>query len=152
MGPSNGTSAERFRSSLDGTSNTIVASEVIAGRDDTSAGDATWDVRGLWAWHMIGGAAYTHRNTPNSIAGDALQGQECVADLPDLPCDNSCPNLLDCEQACARSRHPGGVQAVFGDGHVTFCSNVITLQIWRALSTVERRRVGDGARLACKRT
>ena len=71
----------------DGTSNTVVASEVLGGRDDDTTGDGTWDVRGLWAWHMMGGAAYTHRYTPNSSNGDALQGQECVADLPDLPCD-----------------------------------------------------------------
>ena len=120
----------------DGTSNTVVASEVLGGRDDDTTGDGTWDVRGLWAWHMMGGAAYTHRYTPNSSNGDALQGQECVADLPDLPCDTSCPNMLDCEQAAARSRHPGGVQAVYGDGHVGFCSNTIDLTIWQALSTI----------------
>ena len=121
----------------DGTSNTVVASEVLGGRDDEdTSSDNTWDVRGLWAWHMMGGAAYTHLKTPNSSDGDALQGNECVQDLPDLPCDMTCPNMLDCEQAAARSRHPGGVQAVYGDGHVAFCSNTIDLKVWQALSTV----------------
>jgi prepilin-type N-terminal cleavage/methylation domain-containing protein/prepilin-type processing-associated H-X9-DG protein len=119
----------------DGTSNTAAASELLGGRDDDSTGDGTWDVRGLWAWHMMGGAAYTHYNTPNS-GRDALQGQECVDDWPDLPCDLQCPNYLDCEHAAARSRHPGGVHVAYADGHVALCGNTIDAAVWRALGTV----------------
>ena len=119
----------------DGTSNTIAASEVLAGRDDDN-GDGAFDVRGLWAWHMIGGAAYTHRNTPNSGAGDTLQSAECVAELPDLPCDTSCGTYLDCEQAAARSSHAGGVNTVFADGHVGFYPSIVDGSVWRALSTI----------------
>jgi len=35
----------------------------------------------------------------------------------------------------ARSFHPGGVNAVFGDGSVRFVSNGIDLAVWRALAT-----------------
>ncbi|MFG0334071.1 MAG: DUF1559 domain-containing protein [Maioricimonas sp. JB049] len=35
----------------------------------------------------------------------------------------------------ARSFHPGGVNAVFGDGSVRFVSNGIDLTVWRALAT-----------------
>lgn len=121
---------------VDGTSNTVLASEVLAGRDDDTSGDGDWDVRGLWAWHQMGGAAYTHRNTPNTSSGDALQGGECEAALPDLPCDTSCPNSLDCEHAAARSQHPGGVHSLYGDGHIAFTSNSINQTIWQWLSTV----------------
>ena len=128
----------RIRDFLDGTSNTVVASEVIGGTDDEyEAGSADWDVRGLWSWHQMGGAAYTHYNSPNSSVGDAIPPQECVADLPrGLPCDLGAPNTLDYHQAAARSKHPGGVQCLFGDGHVSFRGETVNLQVWRALSTV----------------
>ncbi len=34
-----------------------------------------------------------------------------------------------------RSRHPGGVQMAYADGHVVFVRNTISMSIWRALST-----------------
>ena len=37
----------------------------------------------------------------------------------------------------ARSRHPGGVNAVFGDGSVRFLKNSVNLYVWRALSTTK---------------
>jgi prepilin-type processing-associated H-X9-DG protein len=37
----------------------------------------------------------------------------------------------------ARSRHPGGVQASHCDGSVTFYSENIELDVWRALSTAQ---------------
>jgi len=33
------------------------------------------------------------------------------------------------------SNHPGGVGACFGDGHVRFISDNISLEAWRAIST-----------------
>jgi prepilin-type processing-associated H-X9-DG protein len=35
----------------------------------------------------------------------------------------------------ARSRHPGGVQVLFGDGRVLFVPNTISLQTWQALGS-----------------
>jgi prepilin-type processing-associated H-X9-DG protein len=35
----------------------------------------------------------------------------------------------------ARSYHPGGVNALLGDGRVQFFKNSINIQTWRALST-----------------
>ena len=36
----------------------------------------------------------------------------------------------------SRSHHPGGVNALFGDGSVKFIKNSINWQTWRALGTV----------------
>ena len=36
----------------------------------------------------------------------------------------------------ARSKHPGGVNTVFGDGSVQFASNSISIDVWRALSSM----------------
>jgi prepilin-type processing-associated H-X9-DG protein len=35
----------------------------------------------------------------------------------------------------ARSLHPGGVNALFCDGHVFFAKNTVNLGVWRAVAT-----------------
>ncbi len=124
---------------LDGTSNSVLASEVLSGKDDSkSPGDKQWDARGMWAWHMMGSFAYTHLNMPNSTTGDAMQAGsslDCV-DARGMPCDNSHGSQWDEFHAAARSHHPGGVNAVFGDGHVSFVSETIDLQTWRNLGAI----------------
>ena len=47
--------------------------------------------------------------------------------------------------AVARSWHPGGVEAVFADGHVSFYGDTVDLVVWQALSTrVKLRRELQG--------
>jgi prepilin-type N-terminal cleavage/methylation domain-containing protein/prepilin-type processing-associated H-X9-DG protein len=125
----------------DGTSKTVLASEVISGKDDQLGSDFIWDMRGVWSWHIMGSSSYTHRNTPNSSVGDAMwanpgQDVECVA-APDMPCDNTHGIEFDEFHAAARSRHPGGVQAVFADGHVKFYSDSVDFNVWSSLSTID---------------
>ena len=42
----------------------------------------------------------------------------------------------DLRRVTSRSYHPGGVNALFGDGSVKFIKNSINWQTWRALGTV----------------
>ena len=51
-------------------------------------------------------------------------------------CDGSAGPRHDTFQAAARSRHPGGVNAVFGDGHVIFFSDTIDAVIWQWLAAI----------------
>ncbi|MDY0165471.1 MAG: DUF1559 domain-containing protein [Thermoguttaceae bacterium] len=130
--------ARRLSAFRDGTSSSVVVSEVIAGSDTVVGAD--WDTRGLWGiWHM-GAFAYTHRNTPNSSAGDALYRQSgysrCVEVLPMLPCDSASATRLDEHHAAARSRHPGGVHCAFADGHVSFISENIDMHTWHLLGNI----------------
>jgi prepilin-type processing-associated H-X9-DG protein len=37
----------------------------------------------------------------------------------------------------ARSRHPGGVNVLFGDGSVKFLKDTINLSIWQGISTTK---------------
>ena len=56
-----------------------------------TAGDMTYDVRGLWMMQMMGASSYTHLNTPNSQVGDLLfmgMGAVFCVDRPGA-CDNA---------------------------------------------------------------
>ena len=50
-----------------------------------------------------------------------------------MPCDNTHGTAMDQFHVAARSRHPGGVNVAFCDGHVSFIPNVIDSNIWRYL-------------------
>jgi hypothetical protein len=120
----------------DGTSNTVLASEVVAY-------ESSVDIRGAWVANSIGSSTYTHRNGPNSTVNDHI-----------AICDESIPagNLLKCTEnrsdgnvwASARSRHGGGVVAARCDGSVTFYSDSIDLILWRALATRAGAEVVSG--------
>ena len=143
--------ARKFADFLDGTSNSAIASEVISGKDDLWDGgpDNIWDARGVWAWHMIGAASYTHLNSPNSSVGDTLWNSggdvECI-DNPQIgmPCDPNQGTDYCQFQAAARSRHPGGVQVAFGDGHVTFIGDTVDWNVWQRLGAIADGQVIPG--------
>jgi len=59
----------------------------------------------------------------------------CVNE-PKMPCDDSHGSRWDEFHAAARSYHPGGVNVVFGDGHVSLISETIELQTWRCLGAM----------------
>jgi prepilin-type processing-associated H-X9-DG protein/prepilin-type N-terminal cleavage/methylation domain-containing protein len=117
----------------DGTSHTVMASEVLSGKKDTPA--ESRDDRGVWYYIEMGSASYTHRLTPNSSAGDYMESGCCIAE-PDMPCTIQASYNMGQAYAAARSRHPGGVNAVFVDGHVEFFSDDIDSTLWRGLSTI----------------
>ena len=141
--------SRRWAHFLDGTSNTITVSEVLAGQDDSKGpGDKRWDARGMWAWHLMGSFCYTHRNVPNTPIGDALYSQgswNCVDGLR-MPCDNSHGSNWDAFHAAARSHHWGGVNAAFGDGHVVFISETTDRHVWRCLGAIADGEVVTGPR------
>tara|TARA_B100000809_G_scaffold161725_1_gene159026 strand:- start:117 stop:635 length:519 start_codon:yes stop_codon:yes gene_type:complete len=121
----------------DGTSHTIMVSELIAGKVDVS--DSTgYDSRGLWIMTWMGDSMYTHFLTPNSSAGDGMHVSTCRPSI-DMPCN---PIHHESGYVAARSLHPGGVVAVSGDGHVGFYSNDIDLLAWQALATYAGSDVG----------
>lgn len=132
----------KIRRIKDGTSKTIVASEVLTvdGRVGTDATKSE-DIRGVWVVPAAGASSYSHLTTPNSIVPDEIIG--CEKDANDLP-PNS--NLM-CKNkpmrgasagdtfAAARSRHTGGVVASRADGSVGFYTDDINEGVWRALAT-----------------
>jgi prepilin-type N-terminal cleavage/methylation domain-containing protein/prepilin-type processing-associated H-X9-DG protein len=106
----------------DGTSSTMMASETIQGQGN--------DLRGFTWWG--GAAGFTAWNGPNTSAQDVLTGGICTAGNP--PCTTTSTNTAP-RMVAARSQHSNGVNVSMCDGSVTFISNTIDINIWRALST-----------------
>ncbi|HEY7153035.1 MAG TPA: DUF1559 domain-containing protein [Gemmataceae bacterium] len=109
----------------DGTSNTLLMSEIIMARtdgDSNTHGDFMND-----GWNTVGGRFMTI-NPPNS--GTDTMGY-CTNDDPLVPCSKSTPY-----QVAARSRHTNGVNALFCDGSVHFIPNGANAAVWQALGTM----------------
>ena len=125
----------KIREFQDGTSNTVVVSEVIAGKlDDNQAGPVNY--RGVWGFPFWG-AHYQHVNTPNSSAPDHMRN--CGEPGVELNCviNNVGVGSGECTgHMAARSAHPGGVNALNCDGSVAFFDDGIDFLIWKALASV----------------
>lgn len=122
----------RFADIIDGLSNTLMLAEVIQG---VGGDQSNLDLRGYTWWGV--GAGFETYLPPNASAPDIMpDGSYCQSGDPDLPCDPvtmSSPNRP--ATLASRSRHAGGVNVGLCDGSVTFISDNITIDVWRALST-----------------
>ena len=78
-----------------------------------------FDAGGAW-WFWAGRerTLYNHAQVPNGRVPDCLDR-----------------NITAHGMATARSRHPGGVNGLMGDGAVRFVSDSINIQVWRGLGT-----------------
>ena len=137
----------------DGTSCSALASEVISGKADLwPSPTGRFDARGIWAWCTLGAIGYTHKNTPNSGAGDYMwdysSGPECVNDpSAGMPCQYGASLNEYSFHVAARSRHPGGVSVVFADDHVSFISETINATAWQRLGSINDGLVVEGGLL-----
>jgi prepilin-type N-terminal cleavage/methylation domain-containing protein/prepilin-type processing-associated H-X9-DG protein len=77
---------------------------------------------------------YNHDRTPNDLRMD------CIGGLTHSSCD---VDILDASSlsVSARSRHAGGVNALFADGSVRFIKSSINLSPWRAIGSRNGREV-----------
>ena len=75
--------------------------------------------------------AFTTALTPNTLSPAASTGQS--SDLVSVDEDDGGPTY---SAVTSRSYHPGGVNALFGDGSVKFIKNTIQWRTWRAIGTV----------------
>jgi len=108
----------------DGTSNTMMASEVIQGRGQ--------DLRGLTWWG--GSAAFTTYIGPNSSEQDVLTGGICDTTLQNPPCTTT-STTARARFIGARSQHSGGLGVSMCDGSVRFVRDTLSIDVWRAMST-----------------
>jgi len=150
----NGPTLVKVASVTDGLSNTHFASELLQGASD--------DIRGLIWDDDPGASSYNTRFAPNGYldfwnAGTNMDnlatfGSSAPGTSPASGgslCDSQPVQGLACysqgtqgmEYAGSRSRHPGGVNSLFGDGSVHFMKNSINLTIWIALGTINSGEV-----------
>jgi prepilin-type processing-associated H-X9-DG protein len=116
----------KIQNIIDGSSNTMLAAEVIQGQGA--------DLRGFTWWGDA--ASFTTYLGPNSPSPDVIYTTGyCQATIPANPPCTGVPTTTAPSMFASRSRHSGGVQVVLGDGSVRFISNSIDLNMWRALST-----------------
>ena len=130
VGHINGVFARNFGASYDkigdGTSNTLLASELIPG-------DAAC-TRGLW-WAEEG-SFFLQEYTPNDPTPDLMRSSRCGNPPANAPCVNGLPfGMYFRNVQIARSAHPGGVNITMCDGSVNFASDNIDLAVWRAMGT-----------------
>jgi prepilin-type N-terminal cleavage/methylation domain-containing protein/prepilin-type processing-associated H-X9-DG protein len=127
----------RIASVTDGLSNTHFASEILQGAPD--------DLRGtIWADNP-GSGSYETRFTPNGYQDYVPLFQPWASGVSSgALCDSQPVQGLACynqgqqggEFTGSRSRHPGGVNSLFGDGSVHFMKNSIAPMTWVALGSM----------------
>jgi prepilin-type N-terminal cleavage/methylation domain-containing protein/prepilin-type processing-associated H-X9-DG protein len=125
----------------DGTSNTLLMSEVIVGLPSgTTTG--TVDHRGALFNDDYNCAQFEAYTTPNSQVPDQLPSWCVYPYQTNPPCIGTAG--IPAFNA-ARSFHPGGVNALLADGSVKFMKNSIGLSSWRGLSTTQGGEVIDAS-------
>jgi len=126
----------KFAAVTDGLSNTVFLAEVLQGE--------LYDVRGLMWSSIPGGGTFMCRLPPNTptdfyqtgLFGDFLNQVIFCVNEPGmgLPCTGGSGDLG--AYAGARSRHPGGINTLMGDGSVRFLKNSVSMPIWLGLNTM----------------
>jgi prepilin-type N-terminal cleavage/methylation domain-containing protein/prepilin-type processing-associated H-X9-DG protein len=87
-----------------------------------------------WHYGAPGHSMYTHRRVPNDPQVD------CRGGLPHSDKSDPFWSWLSLN-VTSRSKHPGGVQSLFCDGHAAFVKNTISLPIWQALGSANGSEV-----------
>jgi len=122
----------RITDITDGTSNTVLASEL---RKVTGPND--W--RGVMYYPE--GPIYQHNRTPNTSIPDNFRTGFCTS-TTEVPCIGTYPNYLTRAVILSvRSTHTGGVNLVLCDGSVRFATNSISQATWQAVGTISQGEV-----------
>ncbi len=91
--------------------------------------------RGIkWLYGAPGHTMYNHRRAPND------KHYDCRGGLPHS--DKSRADWMNLSlNITARSRHPGGVNTLFCDGHVAFIKDSVNLTTWQSLGSRNRSEI-----------
>lgn len=122
-----------FSAITDGISQTLMMSEYLKAHspeDNDWRGDIL-NNEGVFRFHTI--------QTPNSSVPDVIaNGWFQETGDPLMP---AVGNNIRRQQNAARSRHPGGVNALMCDGSVDFRTNETAVNLWQALGTMNGEEV-----------
>ncbi len=124
----------------DGLSATVFLAEMLQGSEH--------DIRGLIWYPYPGAGSFISRFTPNNFRDIYVIGSGADRLGVEQWCRNEPTNMLPCTNAHedprggnyfagAKSRHPGGINALFGDGSVRFVKQSIDPQVWVAVNSIK---------------
>ena len=118
-----------LKACIDGTTNTLLASEGIIRGNSTSA----WgELGGYWGGAPHGSFGFSTAESPNTQIPDRVY--TCKSSTwPGAPCESGNTLGLTGRWNFARSQHPGGVQVVLCDGSVRFVGESVERMTWRSL-------------------
>ena len=106
--------------------------EYLKGIDENDLRGAFWTSRAGCQTLQV------YQQGPNSAVEDSLLSNFCSGadNQPslNLPCNGSGGD--NAAYAGARSRHPGGVHAVYCDGSVHFIQDSVDIAVWRSLGWI----------------
>jgi prepilin-type N-terminal cleavage/methylation domain-containing protein/prepilin-type processing-associated H-X9-DG protein len=122
----------RLTDLTDGTTNTMLMSEIIMARNDND-----YDIRGDMMNDDRPCTQYMTINTPNS-GTDVSPFCNGTTYPWNPPCTNSGSQF---SHKTARSKHTGGVNVLMGDGSIRFVQNSVSLTTWRAMGTMNGNEV-----------
>jgi len=113
----------RMADIIDGTSSTVAIGEALFDFD-IQGPDHTGTIQVVDHWYI--GTEEGRGNEVSESMGTTAAKINAFFD----------PNeFIDSRELCFASRHPGGAQVVFADGHVAFNAETIDLTIWGGLGT-----------------
>jgi len=122
-------SSTQMRDMVDGSSNTIMGSEVII-RGTTGS---SWGAGGgYWGGGAGGGYGFTTLEPPNTTLPDQIYSCKSTT-FPRSPCTELTTYART--HIYARSYHQGGVHALLGDGSIQFISENINRATYQDLGT-----------------
>lgn len=123
-----------MRDVIDGSSNTLMGSELTIVTDTT-----LHDIRGRYNNSWQGNTLFSSNLPPNTTTGD--RSSYCINFLPKAPCQAlGTGNVVQ----YARSYHVGGVHVLMADGAVRFVSDNISTTMFQALgSRAGGEAIGD---------
>lgn len=125
-------SATAITSITDGTSNTLLFSEIRVFPDDRDPNPRKHDLRGrFWNNNAAGACLFATTAPPNTSAADKLPN--CKSPVEGVTCSQGINQVF---VIFARSKHTGGVNAALCDGSVRFISNAISGTTWRDMGSI----------------
>ena len=119
-------SKTRMADVIDGTSNTLMLSEIVLVADTNVN-----DLRGRYSNSWYGNSWFSALNPPNTSIADRVgyQGISTTKAPSTLTTNDPSPNLS------ARSYHSGGVNTAFADGSTRFMRESVNQTTYRAMAT-----------------
>lgn len=132
-------SKTRIADIIDGTSNTVMGSEVIVVPDGSPAQcyPGQYDYRGAYFNALAGAVLFSTRYQPNTSTADYIWNacMQVNTTPTTTPCVASCGSDPSPQNISARSNHTGGVNVLLADGSVRFVSNNVDPTVWQSVGS-----------------